>query len=350
MAAQSASSNTIQSSLRKTYESNLFVKNIPSDIKEEEIIALFEELGPVISIKLRQGKYFNPNAAYRQYFVLYKEIDSAKRAIQRFDQATPFGARPLSVQFWMPTQELHQEREQRSYHEVLQYFQRGFGGQMQGAPGMVDNRGGYANNNAGPRGNNQYHGGQRRDNRQGRGQYQNRDRQYNNNQRHGGPGGKPQSRDNNPAVQGQPGGAPKGMPVPMTPEQMQMYQAQAAQAQAAQAQMMGAAAADQKMNAGEVAGQQPGIGGIDLNALKQMDAQSRTQSIGNAIYAMIQPMYGDHTGKIVGMLLDNDRIVDPFMLVSNLQYLQQKAHEAYTLLSSQVDPSMGAPQTPAQTQ
>ncbi len=122
VATQQPNSNTIQSSIRKTYESNLFVKNIPSDIKEEEIIALFEELGPVISIKLRQGKYFNPNAAYRQYFILYKDIESAKKAIQRFDQATPFGARPLSVQFWMPTTELHQEREQRSYHEVLQYF------------------------------------------------------------------------------------------------------------------------------------------------------------------------------------------------------------------------------------
>ena len=102
-----ASSSTIQSSMRKTFESNLFVKNIPSEIAEAEITALFEEIGPVISIKLRQGKYFNPDAAYRQYFVLYRDIECAKRAIQRFDQSTPFGARALSVQFWMPTQELH---------------------------------------------------------------------------------------------------------------------------------------------------------------------------------------------------------------------------------------------------
>lgn len=67
--------------MRKTYESNLFVKNIPSEITQEEITRLFEEVGAVISIKLRQGKYFNPNAAYRQYFVLYKDIDCAKKAI-----------------------------------------------------------------------------------------------------------------------------------------------------------------------------------------------------------------------------------------------------------------------------
>ena len=136
VAAQSSNSATIQSSMRKTFESNLFVKNIPSEISEEEIRKLFEEIGPVISIKLRQGKYFNPNAAYRQYFVLYKDIECAKRAIQRFDQSTPFGARALSVQFWMPTNELHQEREQRSFQEVQQYFMKNMfqaaAGQAQG--------------------------------------------------------------------------------------------------------------------------------------------------------------------------------------------------------------------------
>ena len=128
--------------MRRTYESNLFVKNIPSEIKEEEIVSLFEEIGPVISIKLRQGKYFNPQAAYRQYFVLSRDIDCAKRAIQRFDQSTPFGARALSVQFWMPTQELHQEREQRSFNEVQQYFMKNLynmTGQGQYG-GMQDNR------------------------------------------------------------------------------------------------------------------------------------------------------------------------------------------------------------------
>lgn len=94
---------TIQSNMRKTYESNLFVKNIPTEVSEEEIKSHFEQIGPVISIKLRQGKNFNPQAAYQKYFVLYQDIEHAKRAIQAFDQSAPFGGRPLSVQFWMPT-------------------------------------------------------------------------------------------------------------------------------------------------------------------------------------------------------------------------------------------------------
>jgi len=173
VAAQNSGANaTIQSSMRKTYESNLFVKNIPSEITQEELTRLFEEVGAVISIKLRQGKYFNPNAAYRQYFVLYKDIDCAKKAIQRFDQSTPFGARALSVQFWMPTQELHQEREQRSFQEVQQYFMKN----LQFVAGSQMGGGSYSQ------------GGFQDSRFQGQGQRQYGDRQnnYRNNQRQGG--------------------------------------------------------------------------------------------------------------------------------------------------------------------
>jgi len=79
--AKSSASGPIQNSMKKTYESNLFVKNIPSEITEEEVVKLFEECGPVMSVKLRQGKYFNPSAAYRQYFVLFQDIEGAKAAI-----------------------------------------------------------------------------------------------------------------------------------------------------------------------------------------------------------------------------------------------------------------------------
>jgi RNA recognition motif-containing protein len=51
--AKSSTSGPIQNSMKKTYESNLFVKNIPAEIKEEELVKLFEECGPVISVKLR---------------------------------------------------------------------------------------------------------------------------------------------------------------------------------------------------------------------------------------------------------------------------------------------------------
>ena len=63
-----------------------------------------------------------------------------------------------------------------------------------------------------------------------------------------------------------------------------------------------------------------------------MDPAERRQEIGNNIYSIIQQQYGEAAGKITGMLLDNDRIVDPIQLVSNQQYLMQKAQEAWSLL------------------
>lgn len=113
-----------------------------------------------------------------------------------------------------------------------------------------------------------------------------------------------------PMVVGGQGGMPMMQPV-MTPEQVQLAQQQQQQMLAMQQ------------------------SGLDLNALRSMDAKDRRQAVGNAIYPQIQTWFGDMAGKITGMLLDNDRIVDPMMLVSNPQYLQQKSSEAFQLLQQQ---------------
>ena len=63
-----------------------------------------------------------------------------------------------------------------------------------------------------------------------------------------------------------------------------------------------------------------------------MDAGMRRLGIGNTFYSVIQATYGDAAGKIIGMLLDNDHIVDPIMLVTNEEYLMQKADEAWTFI------------------
>ena len=87
---------------------------------------------------------------------------------------------------------------------------------------------------------------------------------------------------------------------------------------------------------------------VDTNRLQQLEAADRRQEIGNAIFGVIQQHYGDAAGKITGMLLDNERIVDPIQLVTNFQYLQQKANEAWSLLNQQqqqqADPAMLAAQ------
>lgn len=73
--------------MKQTFNSNLFVKNVPKDITEEELRKLFEQCGPIISIKLRMSNkgQFLGNPAYHQYFVLYEDVESAKKAIRKWD-------------------------------------------------------------------------------------------------------------------------------------------------------------------------------------------------------------------------------------------------------------------------
>lgn len=79
----------------------------------------------------------------------------------------------------------------------------------------------------------------------------------------------------------------------------------------------------------------------------QVDPNVRKNTIGNAIFPIIQQNYKDAANKITGMLLDNDKVVDQQALVTNQMYLMQKAHEAFTLLtqSMQQQPEEGQPQT-----
>lgn len=101
---------------------------------------------------------------------------------------------------------------------------------------------------------------------------------------------------------------------------------------------------DQMMQQQMMAQHLPQLPQVDINRINSMEPADRRQEIGNTIYQVIQAMYGDAAGKITGMLLDNERIVDPIQLVSSMQYLQQKAHEAWTLIQQQFDPQVLAAQ------
>ena len=146
-------------------------------------------------------------------------------------------------------------------------------GGYQGGRGYQGGQGGRKggnqyNNRGGPRGNNMRQGGGNRDYAQSQGQPM------------------------NPVMQQQMQG--------MTPDQAaQMQQQMLAQQQ-----------------------QQQMLPAVDIGRLNAMDPAERRQEIGNNIYSVIQQIYGDAAGKITGMLLDNDRIVDPIQLVTNMTYLQ----------------------------
>jgi len=90
----------IQRNLTKNFDSNLFVKNIPTAITEEQFKQEFEKFGPVISVRFRTNPHVSL-ATYKQGFVLFSEVDNAKLAIKNLDQANIFGNKPISVDFWV---------------------------------------------------------------------------------------------------------------------------------------------------------------------------------------------------------------------------------------------------------
>jgi hypothetical protein len=64
---------------------------------------------------------------------------------------------------------------------------------------------------------------------------------------------------------------------------------------------------------------------------KASDIAEKKQLIGNAIYGAVQPIVGDHAGKITGMLLD-EKVVDLDKLIVDQKYFSDLVGEAMRLL------------------
>ena len=111
----------IQQNLCKTFDSNLFIKNLPADLSEAQFKETFEKWGPVVSVKFRTNPHV-AQATYKQGFVLYENVDHAKLAIKNLDQMSPFGNRPISVDFWVSKQELENERHHKEQNEMMNWI------------------------------------------------------------------------------------------------------------------------------------------------------------------------------------------------------------------------------------
>jgi len=74
-----------------------------------------------VSVKFRTNPHV-AQATYKQGFVLYENVDHAKLAIKNLDQMSPFGNRPISVDFWVSKQELENERHAREQNEMMNWI------------------------------------------------------------------------------------------------------------------------------------------------------------------------------------------------------------------------------------
>jgi len=109
--------------MKKFFDSNLFVNNIPTDTTEEEIRKVFAAHGTIISIKLKPKKIANGPSRYMHAFVLYESVEMAQNAIRNLDESRAFGLTPIEVQFWVSRVDLQQEREDRNKLEMKRLIQ-----------------------------------------------------------------------------------------------------------------------------------------------------------------------------------------------------------------------------------
>lgn len=63
-----------QKVLQKTFDSNLFIRNVPSSVSEEEVKKVFEKAGTIVSLKKKTGHQGEVKPAYVQYFILYADV------------------------------------------------------------------------------------------------------------------------------------------------------------------------------------------------------------------------------------------------------------------------------------
>jgi RNA recognition motif-containing protein len=64
------------------------------------MVDLFGKYGAIVSIKFRVNPHVQV-ATYKQGFVLYDNVESAKLAIKNLDQSNIFSNKPLGVEFWV---------------------------------------------------------------------------------------------------------------------------------------------------------------------------------------------------------------------------------------------------------
>lgn len=99
----------ISQNLTKTFNSNIYVKFIPSEISEEEIIKTFSEAGKIISYKISKSskKVMDVEVSTYSYgYILYEKVEEAQAAIKKFDNSSVFGSRPIKVELWMSKDEI----------------------------------------------------------------------------------------------------------------------------------------------------------------------------------------------------------------------------------------------------
>lgn len=109
---------SIDIAMKKTFDSNIYAQFVPLNVTEAQLREVFSKAGDIVSVKLSKGQ----SLSYQNAYVLFDNVDQAKRAIQLFHESIDFGGKPLKVDFWLSKQEREQEKKQRDLNEMKWMF------------------------------------------------------------------------------------------------------------------------------------------------------------------------------------------------------------------------------------
>lgn len=116
----------IAKNLNEVYKSNIFVKFIPKSVSKEDFQARFSDAGKIASVKLEEHKITAVNGEsfsnYMKGYVLYEDVSSAQKAIQKFHNSNTFGfgQRPLEVDFWKSKADIQKSNDEKSIQDIIQ--------------------------------------------------------------------------------------------------------------------------------------------------------------------------------------------------------------------------------------
>lgn len=117
----------IDQQMKETFKSNIYVRNIPKEITEEEFKEKMGEAGKIISVRLKDMVQNIDGESYiknKTGYVCFEKVDEAQKCIKLFDESHKFGwgGNALKVDFWQSKYDLKHETEEKNINQVKKFI------------------------------------------------------------------------------------------------------------------------------------------------------------------------------------------------------------------------------------
>jgi len=91
--------------MKETFKSNIYVRNIPKEVTEEEFMDKMKEAGKIMSVKMKNMEQKIDGETYiknKTGYVCFEKVEDAQKCIKIFDETHKFGfgSNSLKVDFW----------------------------------------------------------------------------------------------------------------------------------------------------------------------------------------------------------------------------------------------------------